>query len=215
MKERSTQAVTEFSRALEAHETDYGIELTAPQREAMCDYYDILIAWNARLHLVAPCSPTEFATRHILESLFALPFIPTGARLCDVGSGGGLPVVPCAIMRPDLSLTLIESNAKKSIFLREALTRVGRMEQSNIINARFENINVPPAELVTCRALDRFAEMFDKLIAWTPRESTMLLFGGNKLGARIAQSSLVHREIQIPRSSERFIFIIQRSSAKS
>ncbi len=214
MKERGTQPIIEFARALETHEADYDIELTAPQREALCDYYEILIAWNDRLHLVAPCSPTEFATRHVLESLFALRFISTGARLCDVGSGGGLPVVPCAITRPDLSLTLIESNAKKSIFLREALTRVGRLKQSNIVNARFENTSAPLADFVTCRALDRFAEMFDKLIAWSPRESTLLFFGGHALGERVERAALAYTRVQVPRSNERFIFIIKRPPTK-
>ena len=214
MTKINTDSSVEFLRALKVHEADYGVELNDTQRRALCDYYEILGVWNARLHLVAPCSPAEFATRHVLESLFILRFVKRGARLCDVGSGGGLPAVPCLIVRPDVSYTLIESNLKKSVFLSEALARVGRSERSEIINARFENVSAPIADFVTCRALDRFAEMFDALVAWSPRESTLLFFGGHALGERVERGALAHTRVQVPRSNERFIFIIKRPPTK-
>ena len=215
MTKINTESPAEFLRALELHEADYEVKLNEAQRRALCDYYEILRVWNARLHLVAPCSPAEFATRHVLESLFMLQFVKRGVRLCDVGSGGGLPAVPCLIVRPDVNFTLIESNSKKSVFLREALARVGRSESSQIVNARFENVPAPAADFVTCRALDRFTEMFDALVAWSPRESTLLFFGGGALNRRIARVALPHTIIQIPNSNERFIFIINRPSTNS
>src|SRR6185369_15999394 len=94
--------------------------------QRLCVYYSLLTRWNPRLHLVAPCSPEEFATRHVLESLMLLQHLPHGAKIADIGSGAGLPIIPCLIVRPDLHATLIESSAKKSVFLREALNTVAR-----------------------------------------------------------------------------------------
>ena len=71
----------------------FGVEL-APETVALLGaYYSLLIHWNDRLHLVAPCSPEEFATRHVLESLLLLPHLPHAAKIADIGSGGGLPII--------------------------------------------------------------------------------------------------------------------------
>ena len=92
-------------------------------------YYEILQKWNPRLHLVSSCSPEEFAVRHVLESLWILRYLPDGSRIIDIGSGGGLPIVPCLITRDDLTATLIESSQRKSVFLREALRLGGAPER--------------------------------------------------------------------------------------
>ena len=89
-------------------------------------FYSLLTRWNDRLHLVAPCSPEEFATRHVLESLLLLKHLPQDAKIADIGSGAGLPIIPCLIARADLKATLIESSQKKTVFLREALNNLGR-----------------------------------------------------------------------------------------
>src|SRR5918992_2224678 len=104
MNESSSQA-NEFSSALEAHASRYGLQLSAQDISRLREYYEQVLAWNARLHLVAPCSPTEFATRHVLESLLALTHLPVGAHCLDIGSGAGLPIIPCLIVRPDLRAT--------------------------------------------------------------------------------------------------------------
>src|SRR5438270_13175952 len=118
-----TMVADEFACALAAHALDYGARLTPDMIARLTAYFQLLTAWNARLHLVAPCTPAEFATRHVLESLVALRFIPTGARFIDVGSGGGLPAIPCLIARDDLRATLFEAATKKAVFLREALSQ--------------------------------------------------------------------------------------------
>ena len=92
----------------------------------VANYYEQVNAWNARLHLVAPCSPAEFATRHVLESLFALKYLPTTTRVADVGSGAGLPIIPCLIARPDLARRSSKLRTKKSVFLRETLCALFR-----------------------------------------------------------------------------------------
>src|SRR5262249_20209073 len=148
-------------------------------------YYELLLKWNPRLHLVAPCTPTEFANRHVLESLMILKHLSPQATVIDVGSGAGLPIIPCLICRPDLKATMIESAPKKTVFLHEALRGIQDPERVDLIADRFENIETPKAQFVTCRALDRFEQMLPKLIAWSPRGARLLLLAGKELKKRI------------------------------
>ncbi len=131
--------VKEFARELNERAADYEVRLNANDVAALSAYYEQVIAWNPRLHLVAPCSPAEFATRHILESLTLLKHLPHGARVTDIGSGAGLPILPCLIVRPDIEATLIEASPKKAVFLREALRVVNRQNAATVVAERFEN----------------------------------------------------------------------------
>lgn len=201
--------VDEFTNALEQQAALYRVELSAQARARMGGYYKLLSAWNARLHLVAPCSPAEFATRHVLESLLALSYLPDGARVADVGSGAGLPIIPCLIARPGIRAMLIESSQKKAVFLREALRLVGAHDTARVINERFEKTATPRADFITCRALDRFEEMFKKLLEWSPPASKLLLYGGPNIRHQIESSGLAYTPVLIPESEQRFLFIVQ------
>lgn len=210
--ERNSSHAQEFASALEKHAPLYDVRLTASAITRLREYYELVVAWNARLHLVAPCSPEEFATRHVLESLLALPHLSEDACVVDVGSGAGLPVIPCLIVRPSLRATLIESSQKKAIFLREALRRAGAYEEAKVIAARFEETPAPEADYITCRALDHFIEMLPKLIEWSPQASRLLLFGGDTLRERIENLTLTYQTVHIPESERRFLFIINKES---
>ena len=145
------------------------IELFLPQRaRSLSKYYELLNAWNPRLHLVAPTSPKVFATRHVLESLLLLEHLPEGAGVVDVGSGAGLPIIPCLIARPDIHALLIEASGKKAIFLREALNETATAKRATVKAERFERIDPPEVGIVTCRALENFAQMLPQLVSWAP-----------------------------------------------
>jgi 16S rRNA (guanine527-N7)-methyltransferase len=202
----------EFKSALKEHAPAYALQLTTPEISRLGEYYEQVMAWNTRLHLVAPCSPAEFATRHILESLLALKHLPAEAHILDVGSGAGLPIIPCLIVRPALRATLIESSPKKAIFLREALRRVAPQSEATVIVERFEKTRAPAADFLTCRALDRFVETLPRLIEWAPRATTLLLFGGEGLRAQLSRAALSYQAVLIPESERRYLFIVNKAS---
>jgi 16S rRNA (guanine527-N7)-methyltransferase len=211
--DKSALHTDEFSSALQEHAPRFGVRLTSDETRRLRAYYEQVTAWNARLHLVAPCSPAEFATRHILESLLALAYLPgDDAHVVDVGSGAGLPIIPCLIVRPALSAVLIEASPKKAVFLREALRGAGAHGRAQVIAERFEKIPpVPEADAVTCRALERFTELFPKLVEWAHHASALLLFGGESLREQIEKAALAYESVHIPESERRFLFIIKRS----
>ena len=200
--------LNEFRFELEKKAERYDIKLAETDIARLCAYYQLVLEWNPRTHLVAPCSPSEFATRHVLESLLLLPQLSRDARIADVGSGAGLPIIPVLIVRPDVGATLIESSKRKSVFLREAL-RTTETSRATVIAERFENIPRPEVNCVTSRALDRFTELLPKLIQWAQTGSTLLLFGGEALRKKIAQAGLEYGSIHLPDSDRRFLFVIK------
>ena len=183
----------------------YDLDLSQETLTQLGEYYSLLTRWNDRLHLVAPCTPEEFATRHVLESLLLLKHLPQGAKIADVGSGAGLPIVPCLVARADLEATLIESSHKKAVFLREALNAVGR--RASIVARRFEEIEAPEVSFVSCRALDQFRDKLAELIEWAPKGSTLLLFGGENLKLK------VNTKLLIPNSDKRFLYVLTADDA--
>jgi 16S rRNA (guanine527-N7)-methyltransferase len=202
--------IEEFREALRSNMIDFGFELAEETVDKLSHYYELLRKWNPRLHLVAPCSPAEFAIRHVLESLMLLPHLPVNARVADVGSGGGLPLIPCLIARGDLRGTLIESSQKKGVFLREALRRVDALQSPQLIIARFQQMRAPEMDFLTSRALDRFPEVLPALIDWAPPASTLLLFGGETLRRRVEELAPSVRTERVPKSEQRFLMITNR-----
>ena len=194
-----------FKLALQSNEAAFDLELSEETVTQLAEYYSLLTRWNDRLHLVAPCAPEEFAIRHVLESLLLLKHLPSQATVADIGSGGGLPIIPCLIARPDLEATLIESSQKKVVFLREALNRLGL--RANIIAQPFEDAPALHVSFVTCRALDQFLRKLPALINWAPRGSTLLLFGGEGMGEELGKIGVKFERFLIPQSERRYLFL--------
>ena len=195
-----------FEQSLISNMASFDLDLSAETVTQLAEYYSLLTHWNERLHLVAPCSPEEFAVRHVLESLMLLQHLPQNAKIADIGSGGGLPTIPCLIARPDLEATLIESSQKKVVFLREALNRLGL--SATVIARPFEDVSAPPVAFVTCRALDQFMRKLPALINWAPPGSTLLLFGGDTLGQQLRRANVNSERFLIPQSEKRYLFLV-------
>jgi 16S rRNA (guanine527-N7)-methyltransferase len=135
-------------------------------------YLELLLKWNARTNLTAIRDPEEIVRRHFGESLFAgLHLAPEANTLLDFGSGAGFPGLPIAILRPEIAVTLAESQNKKSTFLREAVRNLGLKVE--IWAARVETM--PQGihfHTVTLRAVDNMAVA---LSVAAPRASNDLL----------------------------------------
>jgi 16S rRNA (guanine527-N7)-methyltransferase len=210
-KVSSNNSITTFRETLKQEAETYNVVLSDEAVDRLTTYYELLKLWNERLHLVAPTSPQTFATRHILESLVLLEHLPIGARLIDVGSGAGLPSIPCLIVRDDIQAVLVEASKKKAIFLREALANAQVSERSTVIPERFENIATPDADFITSRALERFEDQVPKIITWAPNSTTLLFFGGKALGKRLEETGLATQSSLIPNSARRFLFMARKA----
>ena len=119
-------------------------------------YLELLQRWNQRMNLTAVRNLEELARVHIAESLRCGQLLPSGiTTLLDFGSGAGLPGIPIQLLRPEIAVTLAESQSKKASFLREAL-RVLDVPQTEVYAGRVEDL--PQAQQwdgVSLRAVDK------------------------------------------------------------
>jgi 16S rRNA (guanine527-N7)-methyltransferase len=114
------------------------LQLDVPQLQQLEAHFQLLLRWNRRMNLTSIRNPEEIVVRHYCESLFLSCHLPSGpARVADIGSGAGFPGVPMAIARPEVQVTLIESDRRKSVFLREA-TR--GLPNTNVLNNRASEV---------------------------------------------------------------------------
>ncbi|MEO8802024.1 MAG: 16S rRNA (guanine(527)-N(7))-methyltransferase RsmG [Rudaea sp.] len=124
--------------------------------ECLLDYVELLTQWNAVYNLTAVRDTGDMIVRHLLDSLAIAPFV-RGDDLADLGTGAGLPGIPLAILQPSREHVLIDSNGKKTRFLREAVRTLGlanvRVEQTRVENARGSYA------CITSRAFSDLAQM--------------------------------------------------------
>jgi 16S rRNA (guanine527-N7)-methyltransferase len=131
------------------------LALPADTGPRLLDYLALLHHWNRTYNLTAIREPGQMLVKHLFDSLAIVPHVPPG-RLADLGTGPGLPGIPVALVRPDVSVTLVESNGKKARFLREALRRLD-IRNARVIEKRAEDVDDGGFDAITARALDRLA----------------------------------------------------------
>lgn len=117
-------------------------------------YLKLLMLWNARINLTSVRDPVAIVQRHFGESLFAARYVPRGTlTLLDHGSGAGFPGIPIAVARPEIAVTLSESQGKKASFLREVVRNLG--VRAEVHASRTEDIPFGQSfDCVTMRAVD-------------------------------------------------------------
>lgn len=99
-----------------------GVAADEAQRAKLAAFLALLAKWNRTYNLTAIREPARMVTHHLLDALAVLPHLPprAGLRVLDVGSGGGIPGIPLAIVRPDWRVTLVDASHKKITFLTQA-----------------------------------------------------------------------------------------------
>jgi 16S rRNA (guanine527-N7)-methyltransferase len=96
-------------------------DLLLPELDALEAHYRLMVRWNQRLNLTRIDSEDDAARFHYVESIFLARHVAREVRtIVDVGSGAGFPGIPCAIVRPEWQVTLVEADQRKAVFLKEA-----------------------------------------------------------------------------------------------
>ena len=145
-------------------------------------YYRLLAQWNAKINLTAlPLQPATDSTfdRLFIEPLLAAELVPDlPGTWFDLGSGGGSPALPLKLIRPSLSLTLVESKTRKAAFLREAI-RALKLPEAEVANMRFQELPTPTpaADLVTVRAVRPDRTLLDQSARLLRVGGHLLFFG--------------------------------------
>lgn len=178
-------------------------------------YIDLLLRWNRKLNLTAVRDPEQIVTRHFGESLFTaqqlfggMP-LNAGIRLSDLGSGAGFPGIPIKLAFPELQVTLIESNQKKSVFLREVIRNLA-LTNIDVFVGRAEKAATRSADVVTLRAVERFEEVLPVAARLVRAQGRVaLLIGQAQAGkaAALLPNFSWKTAVSIPMSSSRVLLV--------
>jgi len=193
-----------------------GIDLPADVQERLLAYAAFLEKWNRTYSLTALRDPKLAVSHHLLDSLAILPYVNV-STLLDVGSGGGQPGIPLAIARPELAVTLLDSNSKKTAFLQQAVIELG-LKNVQVVTVRVEEFKpAAPFVAITSRA---FAELADfvgltrHLLApggeWLAMKGQRPVAEMNKLPAGVSVTA-VHRLLVPGVDGERHLVVMRES----
>lgn len=149
----------------------------------------LLARWNAKVNLVGPSTLAQFWRRHALDSAQLVDLAPeTATRWIDFGSGAGLPGIAIALTLADrgraFALTVVEANAKKAAFLREAARATGA--QVTVAAARLETLTTHPVDVVTARAFAPLDRLLTYAEPWRSDETVGLFLKGKDVDEEIA-----------------------------
>ena len=131
----------QFQRLAEQSATLFGVELNDAALAQLTTYAREMLDWNEnRANLTAITDPAAVETRHFLDSISLLGHleIPQNSRLIDVGTGAGFPGLVLKIIRPDISLTLMDSVGKKTAFLSHMVETL-KLDKVQVVTARAED----------------------------------------------------------------------------
>ena len=194
-----------------------GITLSAVQAEQLGAHLELLAKWNRRLNLTAITAPDEMLARHLLDSLAIAPFV-RGDALLDVGSGGGFPGLPLAIVNPHLNVTLLDSRGKRTEFLGAVCAEL-KLANVRVVKRRVEDYR-PAAKFDTLatRAFAPLARTLELTAALHRPGCRLLAMKGRCPAAEIARLApnlaerCVVEKLNVPLlSAERRLIIIELS----
>jgi len=172
--------------------------LTAPQEAALAAHIELLLRWDARINLTAVRNFEEAARKHAGESLFLASKLPPESHLaCDLGSGGGFPGIPVAILRPEWRITLVERDVRKSVFLREASRELPNV---TVATKQFEEIQDQFDWLIS-RAVNLGATRSGPV----PVHAAVL--GGESVGEKGLAGKYQWRKIAVPWEKAGFLWL--------
>jgi 16S rRNA (guanine527-N7)-methyltransferase len=194
------------------------LALSQEQQNKLMDYLALMFKWNSVYNLTSLRDPMQMVTHHLLDSLAAVPAFAGAARVLDVGAGGGLPGIVLAIVRPDMSVSMIDTVHKKTAFLTQVKAELG-LANVTVYTMRVEQLQVSDKfDVVTSRAfadLSDFVNWSSHLLAEPGRYIALKGVAPKDEQERLpAQWKVTKVEpLQVPRlGAERHLVFIERSS---
>lgn len=142
-----------YAQELEEGARQLDVELDDIKRDQLLSYLALLSKWNKAYNLTAVRDTAEMVSRHLLDSLSVVPHVqPGGSRWLDVGSGGGMPGIPLAILFPERHFTVLDSNGKKTRFLTQVKLEL-KLANLDVVHSRVEQFRPSqPFTGITSRA---------------------------------------------------------------
>ena len=162
------------------------LELTETKIQQLLEFIQLIEKWNKAYNLTAIRNREDMVSFHLLDSLVIVPFIH-GKRVIDVGTGAGLPGIPLAIAQSDCAFTLLDSNAKKTRFVQQAVLEL-RLRNVAVLHQRVENYRPEIAyDAIVTRAFSNLADMVQLTGHLLHKDGEFLAMKGKILEQEMAQ----------------------------
>lgn len=176
---------------------EYNIELSEMQAEKFAKFFDFLVQENAKFNLTAITEKKEVAIKHFVDSVLPMHEIPKGAKVVDVGTGGGFPGVPLKIMRDDIEIVLLDSLQKRIKFLEEVKTLLN-LDKTTCVHARAEDFvkeNREKFDVATSRAVASTPTLVEYLLPYVKVGGKVLMYKGSQAEEELAQGQKAIKEM--------------------
>ncbi|MBK5936322.1 16S rRNA (guanine(527)-N(7))-methyltransferase RsmG [Halorhodospira halophila] len=170
---------------LNARLEELDIDLDGPARQRLEAYLSLLMRWNRAYNLTAARDTGTLIDRHLLDSLVVRHHLPPGA-LADVGSGAGFPGLALALVEPERPVTLIDSNGKKTRFLRQCATELG-LSHVQVRQARMESFDQRTFAVVTARAVAPLVRLIEGTRCLLAPGGALLALKGERIEEELAE----------------------------
>jgi len=184
-----------------------GIEFDPGDIDKLSRYLGLLLQTNTRFNLTAITDPSEAWMRHIFDSLTLVPYVISleAKTVIDVGSGGGLPGIPLAIVLPEKQFTLLEATGKKARFLQDAVNKL-EIPNVRVINERAEMVGADHKsghreqyDIVIARAVGRLPVLLELTVPLAKVGGHVLAMKGERAAEEIADAKqalyLLHAQV--------------------
>ena len=153
----------DLARELRAGSEELGISLQQSQYDQLLEYLLLLAKWNQVYNLTAITEPRKMLSNHLLDSLSLMPSLLQANKVLDVGSGAGLPGIPLAIAMPATIWIMLDSNARKTRFIRQAIAHCG-LRNAQVVQSRVQDYHAPDSlDFIVSRAYAPLADFCDSV----------------------------------------------------
>ena len=170
-----------------------GFELSDNQLAQFYKYKELLLSWNEKMNLTAITQSDEVDTKHFVDSLYGLKFMESAKSIIDVGTGAGFPGLPLKILKPELSLTLLDSLNKRLNFLKEVTEKLN-LKDVTFVHSRAEDGGIKGSPLresfdvAVSRAVANLSVLAEYCLPYVKVGGVFLAYKGNDADGELADA---------------------------
>ncbi len=187
---------TKLKQALAVGIADLNLQISEEQQDALLAYITLLNRWNRAFNLTAVRDQAEMIPRHLLDSLSVSAYLQ-GDNILDVGTGPGLPGIPLAIIHPHIQFTLLDSNGKKTRFVRQAVIELG-LKNVQVEQARVEAYKPPHLfDTIVTRAFAALSEILDLTSHLLSPTGRLLAMKSRQVEDELLAANLTERSVEV------------------
>lgn len=199
--------------------------------EQLNQFFELLEEWNESINLTRITDPEEVVIKHYLDSFAPIKYLPfkRGERVCDVGAGAGFPGIPLKVLRPEIHLTLVESQKKRASFLRAVIKELG-LEDTEVLQVRAEELGQNKKyrevyEKVLARAVAPLRALLELSLPLTASGGVFIAYKGPRAWQEIKESDRALEilggkvekveQVEIPFQKEKRILVIIKKISRT